>query len=621
LNFFEHQDLARRNTRVMVVLYALAVVAVVLAVDVVLAFAYRSLSQESSVPQGLYVWGALTTALFILLVSLFHMLKLREGGAAIARMVGAQRVAPGSAEPLERRLLNVVEEMAIAAGTRVPAVYVMQDEKGINAFAAGYDVSNSVIAVTRGTLEVLNRDELQGIIAHEYSHIVNGDMRLNIRMMGVLSGIVFVGAVGEFLMRSSGRRRSSRDSGSGQIVAIGLALMVIGYVGLFFARLIKAAVSRQREFLADASSVQFTRNPDGIAGALDQIRASSAGTLVANRYAEDLSHMFFGQAVKLRFASIFATHPPLEERIKRVRPGFGPAQYRARRAVAQTADPLAALAATGKRAGDEAHAWGRSIAQSVALVGTLDAKKVDYAQRLLEQVPAPLREAFRARETAPAAVIALLLAQPREVMAQQLAAVQAAAPELAQRAREFAPQAQGLGAEFRLPMVDLALPTLKMLVNPAPFLAAVEAAIHADRRVTLHEFVVLTLLRSQLHPSKVSESDRAVSQLRIEIALLLSLLAHAGTPAEAQRAFRAGASQLGMPDAVLVNREALSFQGAAAALDKLRALAPLAKAELVSALFATLTFDGKVRVSEAELMRVVGASLACPVPPLLDALG
>jgi Zn-dependent protease with chaperone function len=617
LNFFEHQQLARRNTRVMVVLYALAVVAVVLAVDAVLGFAHRMMFERESAPPALYLWGAVGTALAILLVSLYHMMKLREGGEAIARIVGARRVAPNTPDPLERRLLNVVEEMAIAAGTRVPAVYVMQDETGINAFAAGYDVSSSVIAVTRGALQALNRDELQGVIGHEYSHIVNGDMGLNIRMVGVLSGIVFVGAVGEFLMRSAGRRRGSRDSGGGQLVLIGLGLLLIGYVGLFFARLIKAAVSRQREFLADASSVQFTRNPQGIAGALDRIRASSAGTLVANRYAEDLSHMFFGQAVKLRLASLFDTHPPLDERIRRVLPGFRAIQYRAGRSVAPDDKPPL-VPASGQRFGDEAHAWGRSVGESLAMIGTLDAAKVDYARRLLEIVPAALREALRIRERAPAAVLALLLAKSDEVMEAQLAAVEA---QLGGAARALAPHTRGLGAEFRLPVVDLALPALKTLGNPAPFLAAIEAAIHADRRVTLHEFVVLTLLRAQLQPVRPPGSDRAISQLREEIGVLLSLLAHAGAPGDAQPAFHAGVKHLGMPDVVLASRAALSLEAAAGALDKLRALAPLAKAELVAALFATVTFDGKVRVSEAELMRLVGAALDCPVPPLFDSLG
>ncbi|HWD22928.1 MAG TPA: M48 family metallopeptidase [Burkholderiales bacterium] len=619
MNFFEHQEAARRNTRVMVLLYALAVVAVVLAVDVVLGIAWLWASSDMQVPRALYVWGALGTAAAILLVSLYRIMRLRAGGKAVAEMVGATPVPPDTRDPLERRLINVVEEMAIAAGTRVPAVYVMQQESGINAFAAGYDVSNSVIAVTRGTLECLNRDELQGVIGHEYSHIVNGDMRLNIRMVGVLSGIVFIGAIGEFLMRSAGRSRGRRDSGAGQIFAIGLALLLIGYLGLFFARLIKASVSRQREFLADASSVQFTRNPGGIAGALDQIRTSAAGTLVANRYAEDMSHMFFGQAVRLRFAALFATHPPLDERIRRVDPQFAAAQYRKKRA---SIEEPRAPAASGQRAGDQAQAWGRSAAESMALVGTLDAGKVDYARRLLGEFPAALREALRTGPGAAAATVALLLATPKELMEQQLAAVQAAAGDaLSQAARALAPEASALGPQFRLPVVDLALPALKAMQDPAPFLKAIEAVIEADRRVSLHEFVVLTLLRSQLQPAaRAPKGDRSVSQLGDEIRLLLSLLAHAGTPGEAARAFGAGVAQLGMPQAEPVAREALSLQSAGEALERLRALAPLAKAELVRALFASATADRKVRISEAELMRLVGAVLGCPVPPLFEDL-
>jgi Zn-dependent protease with chaperone function len=613
VNFFEHQDQARRNTRRMVFLYALAVIAVVAAVDAVLGVAYLWATEELRVPRALYVLGAIGTLAVILAASLVHIFRLRSGGEAIARMVGARRVAPDTRDPLERRLVNVVEEMAIAAGSRVPAVYVMQEESGINAFAAGYDVSNSVVAVTRGALQALNRDEMQGVIGHEFSHIVNGDMWLNLRMMGVLGGIVFIGAIGEFMMRASGRA-SDRKGSAGGIFLAGLALMAIGYIGLFFARLIKAAVSRQREFLADASSVQFTRNPSGIAGALDQIRASSAGTLIANRYAEDMSHMFFGRAVKVWFGGLFDTHPPIDERIKRVAPAWH-GDYRSQRAPT-------ARAPAGERAGDQAQAWGRSPAQSAALVGTLDAANVDYARRLIERLPGALREALQKKEQAPAAVVALMLAASGEPMKQQLAAARAAgATALADAARALAPAATALGPEFRLPVVDLALPALKSASSEAQreFLAALEAVIQADRRVSLHEFVVLTLARSQLQPSpRPAKTDRAVSQLREEIMLILSLVAHAGN--DAASAFRAGATQLGFPPEGLVRRESLSFPAATGALERLRALAPLAKAELVAALFATVTSDGKIRVSEAELMRLVGATLGCPVPPLFDSL-
>src|SRR6185369_10281478 len=269
-SFFENQDLARRNTRLLVLMYFLAVVGVIIAVDLVLAGSWiygigdiyvpkghrpGPIGLLGAVPSRIYILGAIGTALVIFAVSGWNILQLSDGGKAVAEMVGARRVSPDTKDPLERRLMNVVEEMSIASGVRVPGVYVMEGEAGINAFAAGFDVSDSIVAVTRGTLSALNRDELQGVIAHEFSHILNGDMRLNIRMIGVLAGIVFVGAVGNFLLRSQSDSRDSRATLP--IVAGGAALLVIGWIGLFFARLIKAAVSRQREFLADASSVQF----------------------------------------------------------------------------------------------------------------------------------------------------------------------------------------------------------------------------------------------------------------------------------------------------------------------------------------------------------------------------
>src|SRR6185503_11161541 len=251
------------------------------------------------------VWGSASVVTFvvILVVSLVNVVGLAGGGAKLASMMGARAVASATRDPLERRLLNIVEEMAIASGVRLPQVYVMDKEKGINAFAAGWSVSGAVVAVTRGTLETLTRDELQGVIGHEFSHILNGDMGLNVRMIGVLAGIVAIGSVGGFVMRNAFEADDVRAAIP--IFLVGLAIFIVGYTGLFFARLIKASVSRQREFLADASSVQFTRNPDGIAGALDQIRASGAGTLIQGRYAEDMSHMFFGQSVKMKLAGLF----------------------------------------------------------------------------------------------------------------------------------------------------------------------------------------------------------------------------------------------------------------------------------------------------------------------------
>jgi len=664
--FFEHQHLARRNTRVMVLMFVVAVIAVVVAVDVVIATVYvwgyseyyvpagkapTLVSLYSLVPGSLYGFGAAATAAIILAVSVFNVAKLADGGTAVAQMIGARRVAPDTREPLERRFYNVVEEMAIASGVRVPAVYVMDGERGINAFAAGWDVSNSVVAVTRGTLETLTRDELQGVIGHEFSHILNGDMRLNIRMIGVLAGIVFIGSIGEFIMRSV---RKSRDSkGTGYIVLVGLALFIIGYVGLFFARLIKAAVSRQREFLADASSVQFTRNPDGIAGALDQIRGSTA--LISSRYAEEMSHMFFGQSIKMWLGGLFDTHPALDERIKRVHPRFQPSPYRKQREAA--APPTAAgseeafgrkagvsrkdaaigvlTAATvlpgaaGRRGGDAGAQWGRSAGESAGLVGTTDGAKVDYAARLLAALPAELRERLREAEGASAALVALLLAPKEDVMLLQLEALKAAGlAAIAGRAAAAAPLTRRLGAAFHLPLIDLALPAAKASPEESKkqLVAALETVIHADRRVSLHEFVVLTLVRDQLAPKAKPGASGAkrLAELQAEAATVLGLVAHAGVRPDAtgdrkkelEAALAAGAKEMGLG----AGAGALTIESAGKALEALKRLAPMQKAILVKGLFAAVTADGTIRVAEAELMRLVGAVLDCPLPPLLEGI-
>ena len=634
-------------------MYALAVGGVILAVDLVLGglFAWNYEWPQAGpeltlamrlrvVPASVYLWGAIGTGCVILAVSAWQMMRLASGGKAVAEMVGARRIVSDTRDPLERRLINVVEEMSIASGVRVPAVYVMDGEAGINAFAAGYDISDSIVAVTRGTLETLNRDELQGVIGHEFSHILNGDMRLNIRMIGVLAGIVFIGSIGDFLMRS--QRGSDNDNKAAVPIFIaGLALLLIGYIGLFFARLIKAAASRQREFLADASSVQFTRNPDGIAGALDQIELAPAGALIANRHAEDVSHMFFGQAITVKLSGLFDTHPPVEERIAQVNPRFQRADYRKSRAsaVAEVPDgssrksisqPAAAsVLAAGRRGADLGADWGRSAGDSAKLVGSMDGGKVDYAARLLAALPGDLRDRLRNADGARAALVALLFAPKDDVMQVQLDALKAKglAP-LAEQARAVAPLTRGLGEAFHLSVIDLALPALKAAPEAArqELIAALEAVVNADRRVSLHEFVILTMVRNQLAPKgkAAASGSRRIADLQFDAVVVLSLVVHAGTRRDAtgpraealQAAMRAGTGEMGLAEAPPA--ATLTLEHASAALESLRHLAPMQKAILVKGLFAAVIADGTVRVVEAELMRLVGAVLDCPLPPLLE---
>ena len=336
MNFFEQQDKARRNTKKLILLLVLAVVSLIAITSLFFAFFFYYLESNStghlsappaggfwvqlihSVPPQTFVWIALGISAVVLAGSIFKYLQLQSGGRAVAQAMGGHPILANTQDLDERKILNVVEEMSIASGTCVPPVYLIEDS-AINAFAAGFKPQDAVIGITRGSIKLLSRTQLQGVIAHEFSHIYHGDMRINMRLIAILHGILLLGLIGEFLLRSNTQRRSSKNNGKGAILGFGLGLVIIGYAGTFFGNLIKAAVSRQREFLADASAVQFTRDPEGIAGALKKIGAHSMGSHLENAHAAEFSHMYFGQGINT-YLELMATHPPLDERIKRIQP-------------------------------------------------------------------------------------------------------------------------------------------------------------------------------------------------------------------------------------------------------------------------------------------------------------
>ena len=366
MNFYRAQDQARKQSRLLVVLFVLAVSALVLITNtcVALFVLYSNPEFSLNVNNGpslntnnvfdwlqqlalilgweKSLWTTLLVFGVILMAMGFKWLSLRQGGRVVAESLGGSLVQPSSKDVLERRLLNVVEEIALASGTPVPQVYVLQKELGINAFAAGLSSEDAVIGITQGALLCFNREQLQGVIAHEFSHILNGDMRLNMKLIAVLHGILMIAEGGYFFMRlgMSSRRggynlgkmtgNGKRENNIGGLFFVfGLSLWFIGLLGQLFGSLIKAAVSRQREFLADASSVQFTRNPDGIAEALKIIGGASHQSKLEHHAAHELSHLFFSNANSLEVKSSlfhpsqwlwFATHPPLAERIKRIQP-------------------------------------------------------------------------------------------------------------------------------------------------------------------------------------------------------------------------------------------------------------------------------------------------------------
>jgi len=559
-------------------------------------------------------WGTLT-----------RMYALSGGGASLALMVGARRVKRDSQSPPDRKLLNVVEEMALASGIVVPQVYVMDGQPAINAFAAGYSPNEAAVIVTQGTLENLSRDELQGVVAHEFSHILNGDMRLNVRLLGVIAGIVLIGSIGGFIMRLG--RGGSGTRGDIRVWLAGFVLWLLGSVGVVAGRLIKSAISRQREFLADASAVQFTRNPEGIGGALYKI--GQHGSEVSERHAEEISHMCISAPVADFFDfDWFSTHPPLEERIERVMGprGVGLLQEREKRAPVAPAEdaaltlPDAMLAAAG--IGAPAQRELRTTRQAVfASVGSPSTEHVEHARRILEDLPGELRVAAGNAEGGRALLAAMLLGDG-EVRAKQLDTIRAQAGEtVAARAASLADLMRPLGPRARMPLFDLALPSLKRMDQDArdALRRLLKDLAGADRRVTVGEFVLLTLC--ERHLAAVPKGappvkHRSIEAVAGEAGVLISLLARTG--GAGMPAFDAGMRALGLAGGVLRAPAELSIAGVESALYKLKLLAPLKKPILIKACLEVVMADGKLTVAEGELMRAICAALDTPLPPIIE---
>jgi len=444
VDFFAQQDKARRQTRLLIFLFLLAVIAIVAAVDMVVLTLVANLDANNGqtaaavLPRageniGLLTLTSLGTAGLIGLASLFRIAGLSAGGGKVARSLGGTQVAADTQDPLRRRLHNVVEEMAIASGVPVPEIYVLEQEQGLNAFAAGFTPSDAAIAVTRGSLETFSRNELQGVIAHEFSHILNGDMRLNMRLMGMLFGILVISIIGRTILRNmrQTRFRSSRskDNGGGiaAVMLIGLALAVIGYLGLFCARLIKAGVSRQREYLADASAVQFTRQTDGIAGALKKI-GYGASSIIVDSDGEEVSHMLFANGLR-SYLNLYATHPPIEQRISALEADFD-AEFYLRDAVKQVADrERASENQDGAKEESDAQARLNRLMQAALIltpgavsdsIGNPRDTHIQHAAELRRLIPPQIYRATRSAGGAPLLMLALLLDPDKTIRQRQI---------------------------------------------------------------------------------------------------------------------------------------------------------------------------------------------------------
>jgi len=661
MDFFEAQALAKKRSSRLVLLFALAVLGTILAgyaAAMALFGQFEIQGEELHYDSGahirywnplIFAWVAAGTIIVVGCASLFKWLQMRSGGADIAEMVGGRRVAPNTTDLDERRLLNVVEEMAIASGVPVPAVFILEKEPGINAFAAGLTTSDAVVAVTKGTLQKLNRDELQGVIAHEFSHILNGDMRLNVKLSAIVFGILFLGLIGRGLLYSLGRGRAhSSGGGKGKgngvvmLLAVGLALLIVGYVGYFFGRLIQAAVSRQREFLADASAVQFTRNPDGIAGVLKKIGGYTLGSRMIGSHAGEIGHFFFAQGFRSHFGGAWATHPPLPERIRAVDPRWDGEYFKPEEVVDVKTK---SFAETGLGGAPKPPTPGPgfpfplpipglppplgripfSPAAAIADIGVLSAPHFDQAQSLLDSIPASLREATHDAASAPALVYGLLMA---DKTARDLI-VTHDSPAAADLAGQLQPQVSSLAPAARLPLLQLAFPALATLDAAARerFVTTLDELVHADTKVTPFEFALQKML---LHQLKLAGAPQArvdfhsFQAVADDIAVVLSILARAGHQDEPAvvGAFLAGTAQLPL----IQNSLALQRAGSDdltpldRALDRLAVSSLPIKKRLLLAAASVIGSDGTITVEEGELFRAIAVTLDCPMPVLSPAV-
>ncbi|MBT5903252.1 MAG: M48 family metallopeptidase [Opitutaceae bacterium] len=646
MDFFEAQAQSQKRTGRLIVLFGFAVVGTVLAGYGAALLIQGGLRHSGTnngnmgpllgpiwQPKLFYTLTGLTLGL-IGISALTKWISFREGGSAVARMLGGQKVHPGTKDLAERQLLNVVEEMAIASGTPVPATFILPDDKSINAFAAGLNTHDAAVAVTRGTLDVMSRDELQAIIGHEFSHILNGDMRLNLRLASIVFGILFIGLIGQGMIRGMSRMRirnsrGSKKGGGGVLIylAIAAATTIVGYMGYFFGRLIQSAVSRQREFLADASAVQFTRNPDAMSGVLKKIGGQHESPELASPKAGQINHCFFSQAFVSRLSGL-ATHPPLDARIRAIDPNFDGQFTRPKPAPPRPPElPKKAAPIPGNIQDLLTPSIDRLLdpAGLLATIGVLDASGIDHAQKLLAQIGDEFREAAQSAKQAEPLVYAMLLDTNPEVRAQQLALLDS---NTATTAASYFEKLRGQPVEVRLPLIQLTLVGLRELdtAGQAHLKLRMKQLAESDGEINSFEYALQRVISHGLEvansPSKnLGSKIYSFGAVGHSTSILLSALAHAGTTnsENAAAAFESSRAQIPLMKSVVlkfVKTEDIDLEKLDGALNQLATAAPPIKERIIAAACAVIVHDGSALISELELLRATCAALDVPMPPI-----
>ncbi|MEM6912178.1 MAG: M48 family metallopeptidase [Verrucomicrobiota bacterium] len=638
VDFFQAQDQARKKTKLLVCYFGLAVLGIIVALYGVLWFAGLGGSEEraarlnsSEVPfwdRDLFFYTSVGVLLVVGLGTLGRTSQLASGGGSqIAESLGGRLLNPGTRDPLERRLLNVIEEMSIASGVPMPKVYLMERERGINAFAAGFQPQDAVIGVTRGCLETLSRDELQGVMAHEFSHILHGDMRINLRLVGVLFGILMLAVIGRILLRaglfSTGGSSRERGGGAAAFGLVGLVLYLIGYIGVFFGHLIKAAVSRQREFLADASAVQFTRNPSGIADALKKIGGLHFGSKLATPRAEEASHMLFGNGLSASFTQAFATHPPLPRRIRAIEPDWDgtflpalPAPPAKSSPAAPPSPPPLPRSSTASSKGARA---GRAE-QAMAMVGQFGPVQMAAAEGLHAHLQeGALLDTAHEALGAKALLCGLLLDEKPSLQRRQSEQIAATLGEdLAEQAGEIGQALRRESSAAKFALVDLALPALREASadDYDQLLGLLQGLMEADRRIEPFEFALISVVKRHLdhHFGRVDSKRIAFRKWPATGEagpVLLSTVALVGQVSE--EFYAKIARGLGVA-AERLPQETLSWERIHRAIDVFDRATPLLKKQILYACAQLVLSDDQVEDREYDFLRAIADSLGCPMP-------
>ncbi|HEB93347.1 MAG TPA: hypothetical protein ENI94_07745 [Gammaproteobacteria bacterium] len=640
MNFFQAQSKARRSTLVLVVLFVCAIFAIVaitnlLLMSVIVFNATGQFFSSWADVEYYFDWRMFwTTGLVVAAViaggTLFKFIQLSAGGRVVAESLGGKIIAQDSDDPDRRKVLNVVEEMAIASGVAVPPVYLLQGG-GINAFAAGHSSNDAVIGITHGAMRHLTRDELQGVIAHEFSHIFNGDMRLNLRLIGVLHGVLLIGMIGYYLLRGMQHvRHRGRDTGGAilAILVLAFGLMAVGFVGTTIGQLIKAMVSRQREYLADASAVRYTRNRNGIGGALKKIGGLSSGGLLGSPAAAEYSHAYFAEGASSFFTALLSTHPPLEKRIRKIDPGW---DGRFIRPVPEPPGFSPETAPAGKTQQQKLDATASVVEAMLAieLMGRPQEAHIEHAHTLIDQLPEVLRTEAKNPLGAQGIILAMLADRDPAIREVQWATKDDAGnPVVLAKALSLVGSIAGLPKALRLPLVDMAMPSLRVLSLPQykVFRALLTGFIKADKRIALSEWILEQLVLHQLDivyglRKRDKERYSYLGAVKVPAELLLSMLAHAEhhSESDAQKAFTAGIQSIGATALDFQSRSKMTPSTLTIALDELAKMKPLVKERFLKACLACVSKDGRVTIAGIEILRAIAAGLDCPLSPVLPA--